>query len=235
MSSQTQKFQHNLDTFRTELLIVLDCSGSMYSIRAAMEESLTSVLHEQKTASGECLVSLLRFNTESHYAFVAKPIYEISDSDVRITPSGGTALYDAIGKIIKDEQVRVSALPNREKPDKIFVVIVTDGEENASKLYNREYISRLISSQEEDSWKFYYLGANQDAFKTAKSVGISKSNAVTYRTAGQGIKAMGRTVSDDIIRTRAGVARPVSFNGQEMDLQCLYQQNLDDLEKNKKR
>lgn len=103
------------------------------------------------------------------------------------SPEGGTPLYDAIGFIIYDELDWLGNTPLEERPEKTLCIILTDGYENSSQVWNQENVKNLIQEcREELDWEFIYLGANQDACFVAQGMGMSSGNAYTYAATGEG-------------------------------------------------
>lgn len=176
-----------MDTTRTDLTLVLDRSGSMQSIRAAMEESLTAMLARQAAAPGRLVVSLVRFDDVIETAFTAVPAEAVPP--IRIEPRGCTALLDALGSTIDATGARLSDLPEAERPGCVIVVVVTDGLENASRRFTRADVQQRIRHQRDAyQWQFVFLGANIDAVETAKDFDIADYDALTIQQDLMGIE-----------------------------------------------
>ena len=157
----------------TEVIVVLDRSGSMRSIEDATVKGFNEFINEQKNAEGEAFITLVQFDDRYELNYKSKPVNEVSDLVVGKTfvPRGMTALHDAIGKTINEVDT------DRD----VTFVIITDGDENSSREFTGATIKKMIASMEKDKqWKFVYLGANQDAISVAKNYGISGQNALTY-------------------------------------------------------
>src|SRR6476661_6760153 len=116
-----------------DLTILLDCSGSMNKIKTDMEESLNAFLAAQAKEPGECTVSLVNFAYRRSTVYTGVPVAEAPK--VRLTPLGGTALNDALCETIDEVGQRLAALPEADRPERVLLVVVTDGEENASREY----------------------------------------------------------------------------------------------------
>lgn len=96
-------------------------------------------------------------------------------------PIGGTALYDAVGKSINYAGAQLNDMPNEDKPDKVIVVILTDGQENASHEFSREKVAEMIKHQKDVySWEFIFLAANQDAFAVGGALNIKALNTANF-------------------------------------------------------
>jgi len=156
----------------TEIIIVLDRSGSMSSIGQATVDGFNEFILEQKGARGKAFVTLVQFDDQYQVDYKNVPVDAVDDLIYRETflPRGMTALHDAIGKTILDVDT---------KRDVVFVII-TDGHENASKEFNGAKVLELINGKTVEGWNFIYLGANQDAVKAGQSIGVKAGNSMTY-------------------------------------------------------
>lgn len=172
--------------------MVLDESTSMGSVR---NETLTGINEQIKTIKGlekkfpdhKYYVSIVKFSTTAQHLIQEIPsnkVKELSNDDY--IPNGWTALHDAIGMGITSLNNKIkSKLDSGEAS--ALVVIITDGEENSSKEYNSNKINDLITDLEKTGmWTFTFIGANQDAVLTAKSLGVSIGNTVNYNASGAG-------------------------------------------------
>ena len=114
---------------------------------------------------------------------------EVAACGETFQPRGSTALLDAIGRTIDATGVRLAALPEAERPDKVMVVIITDGEENASVQYTRAQIFSMITLQQDVyHWSFLFLAANQDAIAAAAAVGIGAQQSIDFAATGAGVR-----------------------------------------------
>jgi hypothetical protein len=177
----------------THWAIVIDRSGSMQSLKSATIEGFNQMVEDQKKEPGELTVSLIQFdsNYESPTHFGARGVqnlrYEQTNdfsllNEVKLlnnenyVPNGGTPLNDAVARLITETGKRLAAMPESDRPEKVIVTIMTDGEENSSREHTTESVRKLIEHQEKKyGWKFIYIGANQDAFKEASTRGMSAS------------------------------------------------------------
>lgn len=205
----------------TELVVVLDRSGSMQSVVTDMEGGFNRFMDDQRKAPGECRVTLVRFDSEYEVAYESAPVALVPP--LKLQPRGSTALLDAIGRAINDTGRRLHALPEHERPSKVLFLIITDGEENASTEFRIDTIAKMTQHQRDKyHWEFVYLGANQDAFTVAQGLGIHH-NAVKYeqKTRG-GIMAAFKTASEGFTSYRVGNE---SLNANVIDQQ-VYASNL---------
>lgn len=180
----------------TEVVIVLDRSGSMSSIQDATVKGFNEFIKEQKNAEGDAFVTLVQFDDRYEENYKSVPVKDVADLIVGETfiPRGMTALHDAIGKTI-----------NELKTDRdVTFVIITDGAENASREFTGEAVKKMIQSMEKDKqWKFVYLGANQDAVTVAKNYGIGGQNALTYTADANHTTAAFANVSSNVRNFRS--------------------------------
>lgn len=168
---------------KSEIVFVLDESNSMNHLRESTVSNFNQFIKQQKEVKGECLVTVVPFAS-----IVKDPIVNgISLSsyngltNTNYKPEGSTALYDAICKTVDDVGRRLSYTLESERPEKVIVVILTDGEENNSKSFKLEDVkSRIKTQQDVYKWDFVFLGANQDAVLTAQNMEIKTSAALTF-------------------------------------------------------
>lgn len=194
----------------TDITLILDRSGSMSAIADDIIGGVNSLLDEQKKTPGDCRFSLVQFDTQDPYEIVtdALPIGEVKPlSKDTFNPRGGTPLLDALGRGIVATGERLKAMPEDQRPGKVLFVIVTDGQENASREYKRERIMEMVREQTDVyKWTFVYIGANQDAIQEATSFGVSASNAMSYAYNSKGAASMGQTMSKVSTAMRCSVA-----------------------------
>lgn len=162
----------------TALLLIVDRSGSMQTIRDDMVGGLTSLLAAQAELPGTLTVDIVTFDDEiEHQAVFADP----ATVQVRLEPRGMTALLDALGESLEGFRSALQALPAHARPDTVQVVVVTDGHENSSTRYTREQVKRIIADLTlEAKWDFVYLGANQDAITVGVDLGFDAGSSITY-------------------------------------------------------
>lgn len=175
----------------THISIVLDRSGSMSAIRNDTIGGYNTFLKSQQEAPGEATFSLTQFDTEFtvHHSFVN--IQDVPPlNEKTFVPRGGTALYDAIGLTIAGCGEKLAAMDEADRPEKVIMVILTDGEENASKEYRYNRVQEMIKTQQDVfSWEFVFLGANLNAEKVGAGLGIKLGNSMTYATTSGGVSA----------------------------------------------
>ena len=173
----------------TELVFILDRSGSMFGLEKDTIEGFNSMIQEQKEEEGEAVVTTVLFDDRYeliHDRFPLSAVGEMTRKEYFVR--GSTALLDAVGKTIVKIQNVQEHLPEEARAEKVITVIITDGLENSSREYSREQISQMITRQRANGWEFLFLGANMDAVAEAKSLGIQEERAASYRNDSQGVR-----------------------------------------------
>ncbi len=168
----------------TELVIILDRSGSMGGLESDTIGGCNSMLRKQKDAEGEVLVSIVLFDDVSEVICDRVPLEqkpEITDKEYYVR--GCTALLDAVGGAIHYIGSVQKHIREEDRPEKTIFVITTDGLENASKRYTYDSVKKMVEERKEkDNWEFLFLGANIDAIETAGRFGISEDRAANYHS-----------------------------------------------------
>lgn len=154
------------------ICFVLDESGSMYNSVDDVIGGFQKLIDEQKgEKSGECIISLYRFSGTVKKDYIGKPVNEVPR--LTYSPGGCTAMNDGVGTAIDEIGKWLSDMNESERPSKNIIVIMTDGQENASKEYNFDTVKEKIKHQEEKySWTFVYMGTNLQDLKDANRLGI---------------------------------------------------------------
>jgi len=194
----------------TDITIVMDRSGSMVDCQQEAQNGVNQFIKEQRGHDGSAVLSLVQFDTEYEFVHRGVPIEDVPE--FTLVPRGMTALLDAVGRAINETGVRLSEMAEEERPGLVVFVIVTDGEENASHEFSKSQVKELIERQSKKySWQFTFLGANQDAFAEARSMGIPAAASAKYDTqhVGATFHCISRGVST--MRDDAAAGRPVSL------------------------
>ena len=166
----------------TEVVFILDKSGSMSGLEKDTIGGFNSMIENQKNEEGEAYVTTVLFDDQYEVLHDHANIQKIEPiTNKEYYARGTTALLDAIGKTINSIGNRLSGTPEDERPDKVIFVITTDGFENASKEFDKKTVKEMIEHQQDKySWTFMFLGANMDAVGEAASLGINTDFAKTY-------------------------------------------------------
>lgn len=168
----------------TELVFILDRSGSMAGLEGDTIGGFNSMIAKQKKAEGEAYVSTVLFDNESVVIHDRVDIQKIElMTEEQYSVRGCTALLDAIGKAIHHIGNVHKYAREEDRPEHTLFVITTDGMENASHRYTAEQVKQKIERQKQKyGWEFIFLGANIDAVETADRIGIDKNRAVSYHS-----------------------------------------------------
>ena len=197
----------------TELVFIIDRSGSMAGFEADTIGGFNSTIEKQKKQDGRVYVSTVLFDNESivlHDRVDINEIKPMTEDDYAV--DGGTALYDAIGGAIHHiGNVHKYARPE-DIPEHTIFVITTDGMENASCRYSGDEIRRKIKRQTERyGWEFIFLAANIDAAKTADRIGIRRDRAANYRQTSKGVERSYYAMSEAITTVRSCCAEKMDL------------------------
>lgn len=189
----------------TELVFILDRSGSMNGLERDTIGGFNSLIEKQKKQDGKCYVSTVLFDDVSEVLYDRVELTEIKQmTEDDYTVRGCTALLDAIGGAIKHIANIHKYARVEDVPEHTMFVITTDGMENASRKYDSKTVKELIERQKESAgWEFLFLGANIDAIETAKKFGIAEDRAVTYYADSVGTRANFDAVSETVCCMRA--------------------------------
>lgn len=177
---------------KTEIVFLLDRSGSMAGLESDTIGGYNSFLERQRKLRGEVKITTVLF--DSNYEFLhdgidIKEVKPLTEKDYYVGST--TALMDAIGFTIQK-------ISKRAKNSKVIFVITTDGMENASREFSRDKIKKLITSKKD--WEFIYLGANIDAYQEGMSIGISRKHISNYKASGKCTRTMYNCLSDAVCK-----------------------------------
>lgn len=188
----------------TEMVFILDRSGSMSGLEAETISGFNSLIEKQKREEGRAIVSTVLFDDEIkilHDQIDVNKVRPITHEDYYV--GGCTSLLDAIGKTIWHISGIHKHSGPKDMPEKTMVIITTDGMENASLEYTFQKINKMITKKREKyHWEFVFLGANTDAVKSAAGMGIKKDHAANYTYDGDGIKCCFRAASNILSAVR---------------------------------
>ncbi|MFF7880957.1 VWA domain-containing protein [Streptomyces sp. NPDC020794] len=161
------------------IAVILDRSGSMQAVKSDTEGGLRAFLEAQHEAPGSTTVSLYQFDDQYQAVYENTPLARVPDFTLH--PRGATALLDAVGRTITSLGEHLAAMPEDDRASEVIVVILTDGDENASVEYTKTAVKELIARQQDEyGWQFVFLGADQDAFEAAGGIGIRAESTLSY-------------------------------------------------------
>lgn len=196
---------------KTNVIVILDKSGSMEAVRQATINGFNEYLAGLRKDSPDANLSLTLFN-HSVDRREARPVKNIKPINMNTyQPDGSTSLYDAVCSTLKD---------SKTSKDKNLVVIITDGQENTSTTYTEKDLAKLVSELEgKGNWTFVYLGANQDAWANASQWGFKQDNVSSFNATGAGIGATFQAMSAATVNyTRsAGMNTQAYFSQDQKD------------------
>lgn len=167
----------------TYLIFVIDRSGSMASIRDDMIGGFNTFIKSQKDAKlGDCRVFAYKFDNIYETMFEDVDLNDVPALDRQnYVPRDMTALYDAVATTIDNMGARLANMKEEDRPEKVLVVTITDGEENSSRKFNQQNVADRIKTQREQyNWDFAYIGANQDAWAVGTSMNVAAAATMNY-------------------------------------------------------
>lgn len=192
----------------TELVFILDRSGSMSGLEADTIGGFNAMIEKQRKEDGECYVSTVLFDNCTEVLHDRVKLSEIKPmTDKDYTVRGCTALIDALGGAIHHiGNIHKYARPE-DVPLHTMFIITTDGMENASRQYTSEQVKQMIEHQKEHyGWEFLFIGANIDAVETAARYGIERDRAVTYNADKEGTRVLYESVAKAVCCVRSSEA-----------------------------
>ncbi len=200
----------------TELVLILDKSGSMQGLEGDTIGGFNSMIARQRETEGEALVSTVLFDQESHVLYDRVPLGKVPEMTARdYRPGGCTALIDALGGAIHHIGNIHKYARGEDVPEHTVFVIITDGMENASHSYTSDRVKEMVKRQREKyGWEFLFLAANIDAVETAAHYGINEDRAVEFRNDGAGQQLNYRVVSDAVSQVRCEGPLQADWKGE---------------------
>ncbi len=188
------------------ITLLIDESGSMHSLHADTVGGVNTFLNEQKAAPGTATITLTTFNHVTTDRFVMANITDVPAFEPQMYhPSGVTALLDALGRAILHTGDALAQMPEADRPSKVVVAIITDGEENSSVEFSIDRIKQMVEHQQSVyNWTFVFMGANIDAFTTGATYGFAQDAILTYDAAPDQLNATYVVLSSSVARVRNG-------------------------------
>ncbi|QCT73195.1 vWA domain-containing protein [Eubacterium maltosivorans] len=191
----------------TEIIFILDRSGSMAGLEADTIGGYNQFLKTQSQKSGELRVTTVLFDHEYECLYQSICPENAVLTERQYFVRGCTALYDAVGQAVIHTGRRLAETPEPERPSKVIVVITTDGCENASKAYTHQQIQNMIRQQQEKySWEFLFFGANIDVENVAQTIGVQADRAFSYEADSAGVCKMMACACDMVSTLREALS-----------------------------
>lgn len=191
---------------KTEIISIIDRSGSMQSIAADAIGGFNTFLADQKTVPGEGRMTLAIFDDKYDLLYSGKSLAEAEPlTNKTFVPRGGTALLDAIGRTLNDQGARIKT---EGWADKVIVCILTDGGENQSREFTQPKIKEMVQHAEAHGWSFVFLAANQDAFSVGTMYGINAAHTMNFAASGAGTQSAYATMSSTTRSLRSTPGAP---------------------------
>ena len=192
----------------TELVFIIDRSGSMSGLESDTIGGFNSMIEKQKKQDGICYVSTVLFDNVSEVLHDRVKLEDIKPMTAEdYTVRGSTALIDAVGGAIRHIGNIHKYAREEDVPEHTMFIITTDGMENASHRYTSEQVKNMIENQKKKyGWEFLFIGANIDAVETAARYGINRDRAVNYKADKQGTDILYKTVADAVCNVRANAS-----------------------------
>ena len=204
----------------TELVFILDRSGSMSGLESDTIGGFNAMIEKQKKEPGEAYVSTVLFDDVSEVLHDRVPLEKIPQmTDNDYTVRGCTALIDAIGGAIRHiGNVHKYARPE-DVPARTMFVITTDGMENASRRYTSDEVKRMIGEKREKGWEFLFIGANIDAVETGRRFGLGRDRVSNYKADRRGTEILYESVARAVSQVRCNAPLAADWNADmEEDL-----------------
>lgn len=188
----------------TAIALIVDRSGSMYSVADDTKGSVQTLIQKQKQEEGKAFLTLIQFDHEYDVIYDFEDIQEVDEKAFaeQYQPRGSTALADAIGRTILEVSDKLDNM--LAIPEKIVVAIVTDGYENSSREFTTAKVKQLITEKQEQGWEFIFLGADLNAIHSAQSYGILPESSAYYKNTN--VEGAMDLISCKITDARAGKA-----------------------------
>ena len=215
----------------THISVLLDRTGSMETIRQDTIGGFNSFLKSQKETGGFSTMTLVQFDSQNPYEIIHdfKSLEEVPELTRKTyVPRASTPLYDAMGKAIIDLEQKLAAMPEATRPTRVMLVIVTDGQENSSKEFDKKMVQKLIKEKQQKlDWQFVFLSADLDAMEDAMATGVKFGSSMMFDKTVAGIANAWLSLALRTNEFRNEMVQNFAFNEDDRAMQ--------DSEKNRKK
>ena len=203
----------------THISVILDRTGTMEAICADTIGGFNAFLKQQQAEPGYATMTLVQFDSQDPYEVLQRlqPLSNVPElTRATYVPRASTPLLDALGRGIIDLELSLTQMPDAERPARIVMVIITDGQENASREFRKEQVAKMIKSkQEQFDWQFVFLSADLAAITDALASGVRAASAIAFDKNVQGTQAVWHSTGQRVAAFRAGVAERVEFTEED--------------------
>lgn len=198
----------------TAIAILVDRSASMQHLSGEMTQAIAGFIEGQKKLDGYCTVRLDQFDTVFENVYKSTHVGETPN--YTLIPRGSTALNDSFMRTLNEFGAELRAKPESERPGKVLVVVVTDGEENSSRDTTKAQVKAKVENQRNTyDWDFVYLGANQDAVLTGEEYGFKSGSSLTYAPTASGVAFASASLGNYATTMRSGVKAAFTESDRE--------------------
>jgi hypothetical protein len=207
----------------TEIVAIIDRSGSMHNLTKDTIGGFNAFLSEQKKSTGKAKLTLIQFDDQYQIDYNGEDIQSVKDlTEETYKPRGSTALFDAVGKTIVTVGERLAKMKEEERPGQVIFLIITDGMENASNEFrDAAKIAEMVKHQADKySWTFTFLGGGDSAFSQASHIGISANNTYSYNVNAASTGNLYRGISKGVTRRRESAQEDVILGSFDALLTC---------------
>lgn len=207
----------------THINILIDRSGSMESIRDDTIGGYNAFLQEQQKTEDRTTLTLVQFDTQDPFEVIyrAVPLTEADPlSRESYVPRAMTPLFDALGRCINDCESMPASMEDSERPGQVLFVVVTDGQENSSREFNKQQVGKRIDQKKADGWEFVFLSADLDAMNEAMVLGVPHTHSIAYDADSAGVRNAWTSLSSNTTQYRtSGAPESLHFKDEDREQQ----------------
>jgi len=194
----------------THITVILDRSGSMESIREDTIGGLNAFVGQQNAGPGEATLTLVQFDSQDPYEVVwhFRPVEKVPAlTRETYVPRGSTPLLDALGRGINDVEASIGRLQETERPETVVVAVITDGQENSSREFDKNQIEQMIRKRSDAGWEFIFLSADLAAIDDAMRIGFRQDDTVAFDKSPEGVACCMESLSSRVSASRCAPKR----------------------------